>query len=107
MTDATSVAAIANQALKLAEQNENDIESHEKLCAERYGNINNSIREIKDILKWAGGAAFAIILGLLSFLATNTFQANDAARKAAEAKIETLERQIRQQTPVIAPPSQP
>lgn len=113
-----STAAVAYEALNLGKQNSRDISQHEDICAERYRNINQSMAkietsvdkqfgEIKGILKWAGGAAFAIIIGLLSFLAQAQFTATDLARKEAALKIETLERQVRQQ-PVAAPlPAQP
>lgn len=111
----TSAAAVAYEALNLGKQNSRDIEQHEDICAERYRNINNSMTkietsvdkqfgEIKDILKWAGGALFSVIIALLGFLATQQFNANDQARKQAEAKIDLLERQLLPQVrPSVAP----
>jgi len=88
--------SVAHQALKLAEKNEGDIVAHEKLCAERYGNINDSIREIKGFLKWVGGSAFLIIIGLLGWSLKQQVNANDAAvRAVADTRIELLEQQIR------------
>lgn len=109
MTDAPlSTASVAYEALNLAKQNARDIESHEDLCAERYGNINKSLGEVKGILKWAGTTLFGIIIALLGFLAAQQFNANDSARKQAEMKIELLERQLLQQArpsaPVVAQP---
>lgn len=94
-----STAGVAWDALNLGKQNARDIEAHEDLCAERYNHINVSIGEIKGILKWAGGAAFGIIIGLLAFLAQAQFAANDAAQKAAREKIEMLESAARDRAP--------
>lgn len=87
-----SASRVAYEALNLSKQNTRDIEAHEDLCAERYKNINTSISEIKSILKWAGTTGFVIIIGLLSFLAKAQFDANSTAQRAAQAKIEMLER---------------
>lgn len=116
----SSTARVAYDALNLAKQNERDINHHEDICAERYKNINDSMlaieqradkgfSEIKGILKWAGGALFSIILGLLAFLAQQQFVSNDTARKQAEAKIDLLERQLIQQArpPVTVVQPQP
>jgi len=119
-TPRSSAASIAYEALNLGKQNARDIENHEDICAERYANINKGMAkiesnvdkqfgEIKGILKWAGGALFSIIIGLLGYLAAAQFSANDIARKASDAKIDLLERQLLQQTPVprAPPPSHP
>lgn len=103
-----SAAAVAYEALNLAREVKRDQLGHEDLCAERYGNIHKEMAEIKGILKWAGGALFSVIIGLLGFLAAAQFNANDQARKVAESKIDLLERQLHQQAPAArAPSSQP
>ena len=123
-----SAASVAYDALNLAKQVARDQEGHEDICAERYGNIHKAMEgiktdaaaamtkietsvdkqfgEIKGILKWAGGALFSVIIALLGFLATQQFNANDQARKQAEAKIDLLERQLLQQArpPVASQP---
>lgn len=104
----TSTARVAYDALNLAKQNARDIENHEEICAERYAGIHASMGEIKNILKWAGGTLFSIIISLLAWLALQQFNANDQARKSAETKIELLEKQIAQQArPAPAASPQP
>lgn len=90
----TTPSSVAYEALNLSKQNTRDIEAHEDLCAERYNNINNSIGEIKSILKWAGTTGFLIIIGLLGFLAKTTWEAKEQAQEAAATKIEMLQTQL-------------
>ena len=88
---------LVQAAYSLSQKNERDISAHEDLCAERYGNINLSIREIKGILKWAGTTAFAIIISLLGWSISQQMSANALAASASQIKIEMLQRQITEQ----------
>lgn len=90
----TDVSTIAYDALNLAKQNARDIESHEDICAERYAGIHEKIREIKGVITWAGGLAFTVIIGILGFLASAQFSANDQQQKTQQTRIELLERQL-------------
>lgn len=94
---------VAYQALNLAKQNERDITAHEDLCAERYGNINSSISELKSIFKWAGGALFTLLLAAFGFLINQTVTANHSltdsnmAMSTAASRIELLQSQLNEE----------
>lgn len=101
---------VAQQALDLGRKNEGEIAAHEAVCAERYGNILSKIADIMGILKWAGGAAFTLIMALLAWSLVQQINANTSARIAAETKIDLLQKQIvesRQAPAVPAPVPQP
>ena len=52
--------------LELSSQSNRDsIVAHEKLCTERYGNINESVSSIKGILKWYLGVTTTGMAGIL------------------------------------------
>ena len=88
-----SASRVAYAAIDLAKEAKLEILSHEKICAERYANINQTLTDLKNetlpdmkaaidekfnmiwkIIAWAGGAAFLIIMGLLSYLAKTQFE---------------------------------
>lgn len=94
MNDRDTVAEVAYSARNKAHEVERTIAAHEDLCAERYGNINTAIREIKAFQKWAGTTAFGIIIALLGFLAMQVFNSNEAAKKASAANDETVRQQL-------------
>lgn len=98
--------SVAYAALALAQSNEQAIASHEDLCAERYGTINKQLDELKGLFKWGGVTGFGLLMTVLGFLVLQMLNANTEARKAADTKIELLERQIHQQ-PATAVPAQP
>ena len=60
MTDRKTVAG-AHARIDLIDQAQND---HEKLCAERYGNIHKAIDELKDGQKWAIRLSVVTLLGV-------------------------------------------
>lgn len=68
-----SVEEIAYDALNLAKQNERDILQHEKICAERYLGINNSVAELKSLIKTGMGWGFSILMAMLGFLLVQQF----------------------------------
>ena len=45
------VRQLAQAAMERASEAEHAIESHERLCSERYGNINETLRELRSIMK--------------------------------------------------------
>lgn len=90
MTEST----VAYEALNLAKQNARDIESHEDICAERYGNIHKAIDEIKGTLKWAGGGAFTIIMAVLGFLLAQQLSANGKLHDDNQREIKQLQQQL-------------
>jgi hypothetical protein len=73
------ITAIAYEAQTLAKQAVRDIEQHEDVCAERYGNIHKALAEMKVEFKeanaktsktfwWMFTTGFAILISLLGFL---------------------------------------
>lgn len=76
-----SIEQVAYDALNLAKQNERDIDRHEKICAERYEGINETMREIKSLIKSAIGWGVSILLALLGFLLIQQF--NDLKNQPA------------------------
>lgn len=60
MTERKTVAS-AHARIDLAEQSQDD---HEKLCAERYGTINEKIDDLKDGQKWAIRLSVVTLLGV-------------------------------------------
>lgn len=103
MREPRTALAKAEEALELGRANTNAINAHEDLCAERYGNIHTSLARLEGIFKWAGVTGFGVMITLLGFLAAQQLSANDAARKAADTKIELLERQLSQQPQAAQP----
>ena len=83
--------------------------SHERLCGERYLNINASIRRIEGWLKWGGGvaftlsaAAFTLIIALLGWSLRQQYESALQDRAASAAKITALEQQLAaKQAPVV------
>ena len=72
-------------------ENRNALETHERVCAERYANINSAIADIKGILKWAGTTLFGLIVATLAWSVSQQFAANESQKAALAAKIELLE----------------
>jgi hypothetical protein len=86
---------MATEALTTANAAKNDLTGHEDLCAERYLNINNSIRDIKRVIWWVGTTLILLIVAALGWSLKQQIAANDAQREALETKVEMLERQER------------
>lgn len=66
----------ASAAMAKAESAHQKIDSHEELCAERYGNINDTLSDLKDTLKSHQSIALKVlgglatgVLGLLGWMA--------------------------------------
>lgn len=100
----TTAMGKADAALTMGRANTNAIAAHEDLCAERYGNIHAGLARLEGIFKWAGVTGFGVMITLLGFLVAQQLTANNEARRAADTKIELLERQIHQQSQVAAQP---
>lgn len=83
---------MARDAMAKAEQNARDIEGHEDICAERYENIREKLGMLFKIIAWAGGSAFAIVMGLLAFLAKTQFDQIKTLQSAVGQRTELLER---------------
>ena len=60
--------------------------THEKECALRYGELNASIRDLKDGMKWVIRLAVGIMLGLIGWLAVQLWEAE--GRNPPQASIE-------------------
>ncbi|QTC88118.1 hypothetical protein [Brevundimonas pondensis] len=54
------------------------IDSHERECTLRYEALNNSIRDLKDGMKWVIRLAIGIMLSLIGWLAVQLWDANNA-----------------------------
>lgn len=104
MSEPSTAMGKAEVALTLSRENKSAITAHEDLCAERYGNIHAGLARLEGILKWAGVTGFGIIIALLGFLALQMLNANADARRAADTKIDLLERQLQQPRPAAIPP---
>lgn len=50
---------------------QNAIASHERVCEQRWAATMSTMRDIKGILAWGGGALFSAMLGLIGILATH------------------------------------
>ncbi len=48
--------------------------THERECALRYGELNASIRDLKDGMKWVIRLAVGIMLGLIGWLAVQLWE---------------------------------
>lgn len=70
-----------------------NIEGHEQLCAERYLNINETLKTIKSILAWAGTTIFGMLLATLGWLVVQSIDRNDGDKAVLRAQLELLQRQ--------------
>lgn len=89
-----TVSEVAYEARNLARQAGRDITKHEEICAERYAEIRASVKEVKGWITWGGSFALTIVIGLLAFLASAQFKANDEDRRLQQARIDQLEHQL-------------
>jgi len=103
-------------ALTMAREAKQEIDGHEKICAERYDNINKQIAEIKSgmaaqfaevksdvaakfgevkkILAWAGVTMLAIIVGALSWSLQQQWAAQKSENERAAMQISLLRSQL-------------
>lgn len=89
-----NASAVARQALTRADSAHAEIEKHEEVCAERYGNIKQEIGEIKTILKWAGSTLFLLIIGALAWSIRMQISSAYAEAQALRTQLEVLQRQL-------------
>lgn len=64
------IATVAYDARNKANAAHDKMEAHERLCAERYLNINNSITDLKTIIKWTCTLMISLIIGALGWSLT-------------------------------------
>jgi hypothetical protein len=93
--------ASEHRALVLSLLNEQAMESHEKICAERYENIHSSIEEIKQgnekiwgIMWKAGVGGFSLLLTILGFLTMSLLTANQQTQRAIQVKQDLMQQQL-------------
>jgi hypothetical protein len=80
MTDIPSPAmARATEALERAEGAHQQIETHEKICADRYTTINDKIGLVLNVLGWGGGVLILTLISLVGALAMMLWNANSAS----------------------------
>lgn len=91
MTEST--AAVAYEARNRANAAHDKIEAHEDLCAERYRNINESVAEIKNILKWAGSGIIGLMLTVLGWLVLQQIDNNRQDQAALARQLLELREQ--------------
>lgn len=94
MTQGVVTAFVDQVARDDAAKALDNIEGHERLCAERYGNINDTLKTIKSILGWAGGTIFTMLLATLGWLIVQQVSRNDDDKDLLRAQIESLARQV-------------
>lgn len=60
------------------------IESHEDICAIRYQGINDTLSEMKGLIRWILGGVASVALGLICWMAAQIWSANDHRLTALE-----------------------
>lgn len=71
-----------------------DLQGHEDLCAERYGNIHDKLGFITRLLGWGGATLATIVIGIIGGLSMRLSSAQDSDRGYLKAKVEFLEGQL-------------
>jgi hypothetical protein len=93
-TTARGATAIAYRAMNRADAAFAEIESHEKLCAERYRVIEEKLGMITRLLAWAGSFLFLLIVGMLGWSLKIQIEAASTERRALENRIELIRQGI-------------
>lgn len=66
------------------------IDTHERVCAERYGNINSAITDLKALMKWSFGFVLAMAASLGGFMAHELYaNAQERLRFLERASVST------------------
>lgn len=65
-------------AMARADSAHQKIDDHEKLCAERYGNINSNLDALKDGQKNHSRAAWGVVLALVAWMAAQLWEGRNA-----------------------------
>lgn len=58
------IAGVAYEARNRAEAAHDKIDGHERLCAERYQNINKSMDDLKTGLKWLTALLLSVLIAV-------------------------------------------
>lgn len=88
-----TTAAVAYEARNLAESAHEKIDGHEKLCAERYGNINSNLSMLFKIIGWGGSTTLLLLLALLGWLGNRVVDSIDASNQQLRDQIEAVRTQ--------------
>lgn len=91
MSQGVVTAFVDQVARDKAQKALDNIEGHEDLCAERYTNINDTLKTIKSILGWAGAAIFSVMAGTLGWLVAQQIGQNDSDKQMLRAQIDLLQ----------------
>jgi hypothetical protein len=90
------VTAFVDQVARdKAQKAVDDLSGHEDLCAERYKNINDTLKTIKSILAWAGTTIFGLLIATLGWLVIQQVSRNDDDKTLLKAQVELLQQQMR------------
>lgn len=84
----------ATDALTLSRLNQQALESHEELCAERYNTINLKIDKLEAVVKWVGSLTATAIIAVLGWSVAQQIENAKVQQAAAAAKIELLQKQV-------------
>jgi hypothetical protein len=82
MTDRPSVTG----AMARADSAHQKIEDHERLCAERYANINAHLGELKDGAKTQSRLVIGVLLALLGWMAVQLWDGQAQRFQAPPAR---------------------
>jgi hypothetical protein len=91
MTQGVVTAFVDQVARDKAQKALDNISGHEDLCAERYDNINDTLKTIKQILGWAGGTIFTMLLATLSWLLVQQVSHNDDDKQMLRDQVQMLQ----------------
>lgn len=88
-----SASAIAYEARNRANAAHDKIDSHEQLCAERYGNINSNLSLLFKIIGWGGVTFLSLLLGILAWTSNRVVESIDANNQQLRNQIEAVRTQ--------------
>lgn len=101
------IASVAYEARNRADAAHDKMDSHERLCAERYMNINKSIDDLKTGLKWLAGLLLSVLIAVSGWSLTQQVSTvNQKQELFNQQLVRMVERETRRQAEQ-PPPTQP
>lgn len=92
--DAMTALRKADEAHGLANGADAKIEAHEALCAERYSAIDQTLTDLKGLMKWFGSIIIVTMISAMGYLITHQNDAIDKKASDAAAEIRQLRQDI-------------